>query len=135
MKTIEATATTTGSPAAVWALLADPAQWTRWGAWSRVEVEGGGEHGPGAIRVLERKPYVVRERVTDWEPERRMGYELVDGMKVTGYRSAVTLEPTDGGGTRVRWHSTYESAGLFTAFILRMAVRDSAKRVAKAAAA
>jgi hypothetical protein len=35
----------------------------------------------------------------------------------------------------VRWRSTYEHAGPVTAFLLRMAVRDAAKRLAQAAAA
>jgi hypothetical protein len=34
----------------------------------------------------------------------------------------------------VRWSSTYESAGPVTAFVLRMAVRDACRRLAKAAA-
>ena len=135
MKTIDAEATTTAPPAAVWALLEDAGSWARWGSWSETGVEGGGPHEPGAIRYLVKKPYRIRERVTDWVPEQRMGYELLEGMKVRGYNATVTLEPTASGGTTVRWHSTYEHAGPFTAMVLRMAVRDSAKRLAKAAAA
>ena len=135
MTTIEAAATTSGSPAAVWALLADASTWARWGAWSKVEVEGGGEQAPGAVRVLVKAPYRLRERVTEWVPGERMGYELLDGMRVRGYRALVTLEETPDGGTVVRWHSTYEHAGPFTTLVLRLAVRDACKRVAKAAAA
>lgn len=135
VKTIEASATTPASRSAVWEQLADVSKWTRWGAWSVVEVEGGGEHGPGAIRRLVKKPYDLRERVTDWVPGERMGYELIDGMKVQGYRATVTLEDAPAGGTTVRWHSTYEKASLLTAIVLRLAVRDACKRVAKAAAA
>ena len=135
MKTIDAEATTTAPPAAVWALLEDAGAWARWGSWSEVGVEGGGPHEPGAIRYLVKKPYRIRERVTDWVPEQRMGYELLEGMKVEGYSATVTLEPTAAGGTTIRWHSTYDKAGPFTALVLRMAVRDSAKRLAKAAAA
>lgn len=135
MKTIEATATSSGSRDAVWALLADVSAWPRWGSWSRAEVEGGGEHGPGAVRVLVRKPFRVRERVTQWEPGTRMGYEMLDGMKVHGYRAAVTLEDAPDGGTVVRWHSAYDRAGPLTALMLRSAVRDAAKRLARAASA
>jgi uncharacterized protein YndB with AHSA1/START domain len=133
VKTIEATATTPAPPAAVWALLADASTWPRWGSWSKVEVEGGGEQGPGAVRRLERAPYRLRERITEWVPGERMGYELLEGMRVRGYRSVVTLEATPEGGTTVRWRSTYEHAGPVTAFVLRLAVPDSCKRVAKAA--
>ena len=133
MHVIEATARSSGSPATVWALLADVSQWSRWGSWSRVEVEGGAEHAPGAVRVLVRTPFRVRERVTEWVPGERMGYEMVDGMRARGYTAQVTLEENGQGGTLVRWRSTYERAGPLTALILRLAVHDACKRVAKAA--
>jgi Polyketide cyclase / dehydrase and lipid transport len=133
MRVIEAGATSDGSPEAVWALLADTSKWSDWGAWSKVEVEGGGEQGPGAVRVLVRAPFRVRERVTDWVPGERMGYELLDGMRVRGYAAQVTLEKTGNGETLVRWRSTYERADPITALILRLAVRDACRRVAKAA--
>jgi hypothetical protein len=135
MKTIEAGATTSASPAAVWALLADAPTWGQWGSWSKVEVEGGGPQGPGAMRRLVRAPYRLRERITEWVPGERLGYELVDGMRVRGYRSAVTLEERGNGGTVIRWRSTYEHAGPLTALVLRLAVRHSCKRLAKAASA
>jgi hypothetical protein len=34
----------------------------------------------------------VRERITEWVPGERMAYELLEGMRVGGYRSTVTLE-------------------------------------------
>ena len=64
-----------------------------------------------------------------------MGYELLEGMRVRGYKAEVTLEPTAQGGTVVRWRSTYERAGPVTALLLRIAIRDACRRVAKAAAA
>ena len=135
MTTIEGSAKSTGSPDAVWALLADGEAWTRWGSWSENQIEGGGEQGPGKVRVIVRKPYRVRERITEWEPGRRFGYEMLDGMKVQGYRSEITLEPEPEGGTRVRWRSTYDKASPLTAVLLRLAIRDSVKRLAKAASA
>src|SRR5215213_55626 len=135
MPTIDAGATTSGSRAAVWALIEDVSAWSRWGSWTASEVEGGGAQQPDAVRVLVKKPYRMRERITDWVPEERMGYEVLEGMKVRGYRATVTLEETPGGGTQIHWHSTYEHAGPFTAMVLRLAVRDACKRLAKAAAA
>lgn len=135
MRTIEAVATTSGSPAAVWALLADASAWARWGSWSKVEVEGGGQQAPGSVRVLVRAPFRVRERVTEWVPGERMAYELIDGMRVRGYEAAVTLEQTADGGAVVRWRSSYDRASPFTALVLRLAVRDACKRLAKAASA
>jgi hypothetical protein len=133
MRSIEAEATTTGSPSAVWALLADASAWAQWGAWSKVEVEGGGQQGPDAVRVLVKAPFRLRERITGWVPGERMGYELLEGMRVQGYRAEVTLEEAVQGGTVVRWHSTDDRAGPLTALVLRLAVRDACKRLAKAA--
>ncbi len=134
MKTIEAVATSAGSRDAVWALLADAAKWPEWGSWTEGSVEGGGALGPGALRVLAGRGFRVRERITAWEPGEKLGYEMLEGMKVDGYRSEVTLAEAPEGGTLVRWRSTYEHAGPLTAVILRLAVRDSCKRLAKAAA-
>ncbi len=134
MGTIEAAATTSAPLAAVWALLADANKWQEWGAWSKVEIEGGGAQGPGSVRALVRTPFHLRERVTTWEPDARMGYELLEGMRVRGYRAEVTLEPTAQGGTLVRWSATYDRAGPITAVLLRFAIRDACKRVAKGAA-
>jgi len=132
---IDAVARTSGSPAAVWALLADASAWARWGAWSASEVEGGGELVPGAVHVLVRAPFRVREQITECVPGERLAYEMLDGMRVRGYRSAVTLEPSDDGGTVVRWRSGWERAGPLTALVLRIAIPDACKRVAKAARA
>jgi len=135
MPAIEAVETTSAPRDAVWPLLADAAEWARWGSWSSVEVEGGGDEQVGAVRTLVRGPFRTRERITEWVPGERLGYELLSGMRVRGYRGAVTLEDAPGGGTTIRWRSTYDHAGPFTALLLRLAVRDACKRLAKAAAA
>ena len=135
MGTIEAQSRTTGSPADVWALVADATTWARWGSWSKVEVEGGGPQVPGALRVLVTGPIRVRERITEVVPGEKLGYELLEGLRVRGYRSEITLEPAPGGGTVVRWRSTYEHAGPLTTLLLRLAVRESCRRLAKAASA
>jgi uncharacterized protein YndB with AHSA1/START domain len=135
VRTIEAVATTSGSRDAVWALLADASAWARWGSWSKVEVEGGGDQAPGAVRLLVRGPFRTRERITEWVPRERLGYEVLDGLRVRDYRATVTLEDAPGGGTVVRWRSTYEHAGPLTALMLRLAVRDACRRLAKGASA
>ena len=62
-----------------------------------------------------------------------MAYELLGGMRVQGYRSQVTLEEAAQGGTVVRWRSAYDKAGPLTALVLRLAVRDACKRLARGA--
>ncbi len=64
-----------------------------------------------------------------------MAYELLEGMRVRGCRSTVMLEDAAEGGTVVRWRSTYDHAGPLTALILRLAVRDSCRRLANAGSA
>ena len=135
MKTIEAVATTSAPRQAVWALLEDGPAWAEWGNWSSVEVEGGGAQGPGAERVLVRRPFRTRERITEWEPGKRFGYEVIGGLRVRGYHATVTLEDKPEGGTIIRWRSTYDHAGPLTALMLRLAVRDACKRLANAASA
>ena len=126
-------ATTSGSRETVWALLKDAPRWAEWGSGSQAEVEGGGEQRPGALRVLVRGPFRTRERITEWVPGERLAYEVIGGLRVRGYRATVTLEDAPDGGTVIRWRSTYEHAGPLTAVMLRLAVRDACKRLAKAA--
>lgn len=133
MKTIDAAATTPAPRDHVWPLIADASAWPKWGRWSRVEIEGGREHGLGAIRRLVQRPFEVRELITEWQPGERMTYELLGGMNARGYRATATLEDAPGGGTIIRWHAAYESADPITAFLLRLAARDTVKRIAKAA--
>ena len=135
MHTIDAFATTRAARDQVWALLADPSAWPVWGRWSSVRIEGDGEHGPGAIRRLVQRPFDVRELVTDWQPGERMSYELLEGMHVRGYRATASLEDEPGGGTRIHWHAEYDRSDPITALLLRLAARDTVKRLARAAAA
>lgn len=131
MKTIDASAVSSDPRAVVWERIADITTWSAWGPWSSVEIEGGGEHGPGAVRVLVKRPLRIRERVVGWEPEGYMAYELLDGMNVDGYRAEARLSDLPDGGTEVRWHSEYERAGMVAGRILKAAVRDVCKRVAR----
>jgi hypothetical protein len=79
---------------------------------------------------------------------RRSGFTSASpgGCRVSGWRTncstacvcgatgaEVTLEETVHGGTVVRWRSTYDRAGPLTALVLRLAVRDACRRLAKAA--
>ena len=134
MKAVEASATTSATRDQVWRLLADESQWPIWGRWSSVEIEGGGAHGLGSVRRLVQRPFTVREVVTERQLGERMSYELLSGMNARGYRATASLEDAPGGGTVVRWSSSWESADPITAFLLRTAAKDTVKRLANAAA-
>ena len=91
---------------------------------------------PGATEAPHRQiAALLRERIRrgEWAPGERFGYEVIGGLRVRGYHATVDLEDAPGGGTTIRWRSTYEHAGPLTAFLLRVAVRDACKRLAKAA--
>jgi uncharacterized protein YndB with AHSA1/START domain len=127
------------SPEAVWRLVADTTTWSDWGAWSSAELVREGDPPPGGVHSVKRLksfPVTTVEEVTVFEPQRRLGYELRSGMPLRGYRAEVTLEP-DGGGTKIRWHSEFESkipgtGGLYRRVLSRF-MADAVKRLAKAA--
>ena len=64
-----------------------------------------------------------REQVVAYDPPRRFGYELLEGMPVHDYRAEVTLEPSDG-GTDIRWHSTFRPQWPGTGPLLRRKMRQ-----------
>lgn len=105
MLELEATARSSAPPEKVWELLADARTWPEWAAFDAAEVEEGA--GEGEIRRFRRGRWTTRERVTAFEPGRRLGYELLSGIPIRDYRSEVTLTPADEGGTDIRWHSSF----------------------------
>jgi hypothetical protein len=130
METIDASTVSADPREVVWGRIADIEEWPVWGPWSSVEIEGGGEHGPDAIRVLKKWPLRIRERVIGWEPGSSMRYELVGGLKIEGYVAEVRLVDRPDGGTEVRWHSEYLRGGVVATRIVRAAVPDVCRRVA-----
>ncbi|HSP72100.1 MAG TPA: SRPBCC family protein, partial [Gaiellaceae bacterium] len=89
----------------VWRLLADARTWAAWGAFDEAEVEEG--RGLGELRRFRTGRVVSRERVTGFDPARRLRYEVVSGLPIRDYRAEVTLAPTAEGGTQIRWRSTF----------------------------
>ena len=93
------------TPPVVWHLLTDTASDHRWAGIRSMRVEQAGD-GPtgrvGDIRAVTSWVGTVRERITTFEPEHRMSYELVPGALVRDYHGSIVLEPHDN-GTRVTW--------------------------------
>jgi uncharacterized protein YndB with AHSA1/START domain len=126
----------------VWALLADARGWSRWARFSHSRLERDGAPSPdgvGALRVFGTGPFNSREEVVAFEPPGHLAYELRRGMPIHGYRADVTLEP-DGAGTRIAWSSRFERATVpgtawFFRWFLRTFIADTARRLARAAAA
>jgi Polyketide cyclase / dehydrase and lipid transport len=107
---IDRTATTSGEPEAVYALLADGATWPEWspiGSFDLVDPGDGSPEGLGAVRLFTTGRHRSRERVVEREPGRRFAYVLEAGLALRGYKAVVSLSPSPGGGTTIDWHSTF----------------------------
>ena len=122
---------------AVWARLADARRWREWTAFSVSELEREGEPAPdgvGAIRLFGFRAFTSREEVVAFEPPSHLGYVLLKGLPLRGYRSDVALTAVPG-GTDIEWRSTFESAwpgtGWFWRGFLALVLRDCARRLAQ----
>jgi uncharacterized protein YndB with AHSA1/START domain len=142
---IDTTAYSSAGPEQVFALLADPDAWPRWGRWLTSELEeadADGGAGVGAVRLLRSRSLgrttVSRERVLELDAPHRYRYALLSGLPLRGYEGTVELTP-DRSGTRVHWHSRFEGAPIGTGrlyrWILSRFIADAARRLATHAAA
>jgi hypothetical protein len=145
---VETSAVSAAPIEAVWARLADISTWSTWGQWVETTLDREGVPAPdgvGAIRRLRGGRGGRRTTVEDvvaFEPpadgHARFAYELRSGLPVRDYHSEVTLESV-GGGTRIRWVSTFDGAYPGVGGIVRLAlarfVPDTARRLAAAAEA
>ena len=133
---IEHTAHSTRPRAEVWAKLADLDSWHEWGPWTKTTTEGDVRKLVSDRKRLTGKPYVMTERVTAMEPEERFEYDLLKGLPIKNYHSVVTLSDAAGGGTDIRWASTFKSPWPGLGFLWRGAmlkvITDVAKALAKA---
>jgi len=123
----------------VWALLSQAHTWKDWCSFTVAELEREGDPAPdgvGAIRRFGFPIYVSREEVVAFEPPQHLGYTLLKGLPLAGYRSDVTLTPAAAGGTDISWTSSFDARpadGWFWAGFLTLMVTDFARRLAKAA--
>jgi uncharacterized protein YndB with AHSA1/START domain len=84
------------NPSTVWTLLTDTTAWPRYSPVRSVEIERPGNtdpNGVGQIRAIETWAGTVREEITEFEPEHRIGYKLLSGAPVSDYRGTIVLEP------------------------------------------
>jgi len=138
--TVDVRARSAAVPDAVYALLVDGASWPAWSGHDSFELAEPGEAGGeslGAVRVFRRGRVTSRERLVELVPGRRLGYVVLSGLPLVGYRADVDLEP-DGGGTAIRWHSSFEpkvpGTGWLFAWFLRVFIQRAADGLARRAA-
>jgi hypothetical protein len=137
---IEASAHSSASRDAVWALVRDIDTWQDWGTWSSTTIQtpapGEDPQGVGAVRRLRQAPVTSVERVTEIVPGERLGYELVSGLPFENYRAAVTLSDAAGGGTDIDWRAEFDANGVRAGISRRLLERfypDVVQRLARGA--
>lgn len=134
-------ATSTATPASLWALIEDVATWTSWAPFDAAVLEQPGAdipNGVGAIRRFERGRFTTRERVTEFVPDRRLSYRLLSGLPLRDYEAHIDLERR-GDLTDITWSASFGAripgtGGTFRRGMQRL-YTDYAQRLATAAAA
>src|SRR5438270_13190894 len=112
---IDVTVETQAPRGAVWRVHADSPRYAEWGVWDRSEMERPGTsepYGLGAIRMLTQGKRSLREEVVAFEPGSRFDYRVLSGIPVRDYVGRVDLSDGAGGGTTIRWRSTFSAAPL-----------------------
>jgi hypothetical protein len=141
---VETTTVSSAPIDAVWGRLADASSWSEWGQWDETTLDREGVPAPdgvGAIRRLRRGRQTTVEEVVAFElpadGHAHFAYEQLSGIPVRDYHADVTLESI-GGGTRIRWASTFDGAyplvGALVQLVLGRFIPETARRLAAVAA-
>ena len=137
---IDARATSSASPEAVWALLADTASWPSWSGVDEARRTKDGAPDPegvGANRLFITAKVRNEEEIVRFEPGRALGYRVIGGtLPIRDYRSEVTLTRA-GAGTEIAWRSVfrakYPGSGGIVRRRLGAFIQKSADSLARAA--
>jgi uncharacterized protein YndB with AHSA1/START domain len=119
-------------PTAVFDLLKNGATWPDWTIFTSYEIGQAGKEDPlgvGSVRVFKTRYSVAHERIIELQPNRRLSYELVRGLPLLDYRADVDLEPSEGGGTRIRWHSRFRPRYFGSGWFWRVVMKLTLSRV------
>lgn len=118
--------TTPAGPEAVWRLLSDSSTWPDWTPIERhTQLHPPGPDGTGEIRLFTTGRVKVREEIVLFQPCQRLSYALRGGLALRDYRADIDLHPTDGGGTRITWHTTFKPKVPGTGSIYRRALEKA----------
>ncbi|MDR6598505.1 SRPBCC family protein [Saccharothrix longispora] len=134
---VDVRARSAAPPEAVYRLAADSSTWPDWSPVVRWEREREGDaRGVGEIRVFHNKgrKVLTREEIVELTPNRRVGYVLLSGLAIHDYRASIELAP-DGGGTVIRWCSSFEPDVRGTGWLYRLVLRAVIRRYAEGLAA
>ena len=89
----------------VWRVLTHHEGMSSWAPGVMVTIERRGttdSDGVGAVRVVRMAGISIRELITQFEPDTRLGYRCVSGIPLRDYSGDVRLSP-DGQFTDVTW--------------------------------
>lgn len=109
----------------VWSVLATQAAMGAWAPIRKVALEREGDPPPdgiGAIRVLSRPPFTIREQITDVDAPVRLAYRMLSGLPVHDYTGETTLSDRDG-ATDIIWKVTMTARVPGSAFMVRRVIR------------
>ncbi|SDJ22741.1 Polyketide cyclase / dehydrase and lipid transport [Actinokineospora alba] len=133
---VEVTASSRADAATIFALVADGARWSEWAgpviAHSSLERLGDpAPGGVGGVRLLGRKPVLVREETLEYEQDRRHVYALRTPSPMKDYQGEITLTPREDGGTEVVWRASFTELVPGTGPILRFGLNKGIKMLSR----
>lgn len=102
---ISASALISATPEQVFEWVNDNAALTAWsglGRFTPVCSDSGIERGVGALRNVATPMGTMREQITDWQPNSRVRYRIIDSRLLINHQGEITLT-AECGGTRVVW--------------------------------
>lgn len=106
----------------LWSTWARPLVWQA--SWEREGTPA--PAGVGAVRRLGLWPLLVRERTTEYEPDRRHVYTFAGPPRpARNYRAEVLCTPNATGGTDLRWQGSFTEAIPGTGPLVRIALRSA----------
>lgn len=129
MQEIDERGVARAAPATVWRWLDDSASWPDWTPIDAHALERPrGEDGLGERRRFTTGRVTVHEEIVERIPERRLAYVLRSGLAVRDYRAEIDLEPTQDGGTAIRWHTTFRPKVPLTGWLYRSALEKATRQ-------
>jgi uncharacterized protein YndB with AHSA1/START domain len=135
---VQATATSTAPPQAVFALLKDGATWPDWTIFDAFELVRPGEGGPsgvGEIHVFSTALTRAREEIVELVPDRRLSYVLLSGFPFRDYRADVDLSAREDGGTSIEWRAAFDPKHKGTGWFWRLFMTAVLRKIASDLAA
>ncbi|ASR01205.1 SRPBCC family protein [Gordonia rubripertincta] len=97
-----------------WKRWARPLVWqTSWESWG---ADSSG--GAGAVRKVGLAPIWIKEMVVEWNPATGQEYTILSPGLFAHYRGVIAFEPSERGGTHIRWTVEFEPRAVLSGSVL-----------------